>query len=48
MKKQKKYTCPMCGKKYFKFLDMDLCALLDAKIKQRLIPISEYQIRKTV
>lgn len=29
--KPKRYICPVCGKKYFRYIDMEECAELDSK-----------------
>ena len=29
--KPRRYTCPVCGKKYFRYVDMQQCAELDSK-----------------
>ena len=29
--KPKRYTCPVCGKKYFRYIDAEQCAELDTK-----------------
>lgn len=47
MKSRPRYTCPVCGKKYFKYIDMELCADLDTKKKRNLIPITEHKIKQS-
>jgi len=32
--KSKIYVCPVCGKKYFRYVDMEECAELDSKTMQ--------------
>jgi hypothetical protein len=35
MKYYPKYYCPVCGKRYFRFTDMEQCAELDSKSIQK-------------